>query len=77
MNLHMKSAKHDKMNRTSFVSQQFFKGLQQIGETEMLSRLKFGKKNVPYTMLRCLLPYFLIFNFEKKVCFLIFIQNAN
>ena len=33
----MKSAKHVKMNRTSFVPQHFFKGLQQIGETEMLS----------------------------------------
>ena len=29
INLHMKSAKHVKMNRTSFVSQNFFKGLQQ------------------------------------------------
>ena len=38
----MKSAKHIKMNRTSFVSQQFFKGLQQIGETEMLSRVNLG-----------------------------------
>ena len=27
MNLHMKSAMHVKMNRTSFVSQHFFKGL--------------------------------------------------
>ena len=72
MNSHMKSAKHVKMNRTSFVSQHFYKGLQQIGGTEMLSRV-----NVPFTMLSCLLPYFLIFNFEKKVWFLIFIQNAN
>ena len=85
MNLHMKSAKHVKMIRTSFVSQHFFKGLQQIGKTEMLSRVKFWEENIPYTMLSCLLPYFLIFNFEKKVwflilkkkvCFLIFIQNA-
>ena len=44
MNLHMKSAKHVKMNITSFVSQHFFKGLQQIGETEMLSRVNFGRK---------------------------------
>ena len=44
MNLHMKSAKHVKMNRTSFVSQHFFKGLQQIVETEMLSRVNFGRK---------------------------------
>ena len=44
MNLHRKSAKHVKMNRTSFVSQNFFKGLQQIGETEMLSTVNFGRK---------------------------------
>ena len=46
MNLNRKSAKHVKMNRTSFVSQNFFKGLQQIGETEteMLSRVNFGRK---------------------------------
>ena len=44
MNLHMKSAKHVKINRTSFVSQHFFKGLQQIGETEMLSTVNFGRK---------------------------------
>ena len=61
MNLHRKSAKHVKMNRTSFGSQNFFKGLQQIGETEMLSRV-----NVPYSMLSCLLPYFLNFNFCKN-----------
>ena len=67
MNLHRKSAKHVKMNRASFVSQNFFKGLQQIGETEILSR-----ENVPYTMYKlkpytcksCLLPYFINFNFE-------------
>ena len=58
MNLHMKSAKHVKMNRTSFVSQHFYKGLQQIGETEMLSRVNFGRKK--YLMLSCLLLYFLI-----------------
>ena len=63
MNLHRKSAKHVKMNRTSFVSQNFFKGLQQIGETEMLSRVNLGE-NVPYSMLSYLLPYFLNFNFE-------------
>ena len=34
--IHRKSAKHVKMNRTSFVSQNVFKGLQQKGETEML-----------------------------------------
>ena len=73
MNLHMKSAKHVKINRTSFVFQNFFKGLQQIGETEMVPRVNFWQKNVPYTMLSCLLPYF--FNFEKNA-FLIFIQNA-
>ena len=44
MNLHRKSAKHVKTNRTSFVSQNFFNGLQQIGETEMLSRVNFGRK---------------------------------
>ena len=44
MNLHRKSAKHVKMNRTGFVSQNVFKGLQQIGETEMLSRVNFGRK---------------------------------
>ena len=44
MNLHRKSANHVKMNRTSFVSQNVFKGLQQIGETEILSRVNFGIK---------------------------------
>ena len=44
MNLHMKSAKHVKMNRTGFVFHHFLKGLQQIGETEMLSRVSFGRK---------------------------------
>ena len=46
MNLHRKSAKHVKMNRTGFVSQNFFigLGLQQIGETEMLLRVNFGRK---------------------------------
>ena len=48
------------MNRTSFVSQNFFKGLQQIGETEFDVKSEFLEKNVPYTMLSCLLPYFLI-----------------
>ena len=60
----MKSAKHVIMIRTSFVSH-FFKGLQQIGETEMLSRVIFWEKNVPYTMLSCLLPYFLILKKKK------------
>ena len=45
MNLHRKSAKHVKMNRTSFVSQKIFKGLQQIGKTEMPSRVNFGGKS--------------------------------
>ena len=44
MNLQMKSAKHVKMNRTSFVSQHSIKGLQQIEEMEMLSRVNFGRK---------------------------------
>ena len=71
MNSHMKSAKHVKVNRTSFVSQHFYKGLRQIGETEMLSRVNFGRKK--YLMLSCLLPNFLIltkkslvFNFYTK-----------
>ena len=50
------------MNRTSFVSQHFFKGLQQIGD-----KSEFWEKNVPYTMLSCLLPYFLIL--EKSLVF--------
>ena len=62
MNLHRKKAKHVKMNRTSFVSQSFFEGLQQKGETEMLSRVNLGE-NVPYSRLSCLLPFFLNFNF--------------
>ena len=53
------------MKITSFVSQYFFKGHQQIGETEMLS-LEFWEKNVPYTMLCFLLPYLFIFWFRKK-----------
>ena len=44
MNLHKESAKHVQMNRTSFVSQNFFKGLKQIGGTEMLSRVNFERK---------------------------------
>ena len=63
MNLHGKSAKHVKMNRTSFVSQKFFKGLQQIGETEIMSRVNLGE-NVPYFILSWLLPYFLNLDFE-------------
>ena len=78
MNLHRKSAKHVKMNRTSFVSENFFKGLQQLGETEMLSRVNFGSKctlfHVKFNC--CLLPYFLILILNKKVWFLIFIKNA-
>ena len=77
MNLHMKSAKHVKMNRTSFVSQHFLKGLQQIGETEMLSRVNFGRKMY---LIPCLVVYCHIFSFlilKKKFAFLIIIQNAN
>ena len=71
----MKSAKHVKMNRTSFVSQHFFKDLQQIGETEMLSRVNFGEK---CTLYHVKLSIAIFFNFEKKkVWFLIFLQNAN
>ena len=44
VNLHVKSAKHVKMNRTSFVSQHFFKGLQQIGETENAVKREFLEK---------------------------------
>ena len=44
MILHRKSTKYIKMNRNSFVSQHFFEGPQQIGETEMLSRVNFGRK---------------------------------
>ena len=63
MNLHRKSAKHVKMNRTSFVSQNFFKGLKQIGETEMLSRVNFGRKcNLFHVKLS--IAIFLNFNFE-------------
>ena len=64
MNLQMKSAKHVKMNRTSFVSQHYFKGLQQIGETEMLSKVNFGRKCTLYHVVYC--HIFLVFNFEKK-----------
>ena len=71
MNLHMKSAKHVKINRTSFVSQHFFKGLQQIGKTEMLSRVNFGRKMYlkpcNETVVYC--HIFLIFNVEKKFGF--------
>ena len=44
MNLHRNTAKHVKMNRTSFVSQNFFKGLQKKGETEMMPRVNFVRK---------------------------------
>ena len=60
MNLHMKSAKHVKMNRTSFVSRNFFKGLQQIGETEMLSRVNFGRKCTLYHVKLSIAIFFLI-----------------
>ena len=62
MNFHRKSAKHVKMNRTSFISQNFFKGLQQIRETEMLSIVNFGRK--------CTL-------FHVKLSFAIFFLNIN
>ena len=62
MNLHMKSAKYVKMNRTSFVSQHFFKGLQQTGETEMLSRVNFEKKMY-------LIPCQFFFILKKKFVF--------
>ena len=48
MNINGKSAKHVKMNITGFVSQHFFKGLQQIIETEMLPRVNFGRKCTLY-----------------------------
>ena len=63
----MKSAKHVIMNRTSFVSQHFFKGLQQIGETEMLSRVNFGRKM--YLIYHVKLSIAIFFNFEKKKLF--------
>ena len=56
------------MNRTSFVSQHFFKGLHQIGETEMLSRVNFGRKMY---LIPCYVFYCHIFNYEKKFGFLI------
>ena len=58
----MKSVKHVKMNRTCFVSQHFFKGLQQIGETEMLSRVNFERNHVKLSIA-------IFFNFEKKFGF--------
>ena len=72
----MKSAKHVKMNMTSLVFQHFFKGLQQIGETEMMSRVNFGRNMylIPYLVVFCQMFYFFIL--KKKVFFLIFIQNA-
>ena len=56
----MKSANHVKMNRASFVSQHFFKGLKQIGETEMLSRVNFGRK---ITLYHVKLSIAIFFNF--------------
>ena len=59
MNLHRKSAKHvKKKNRTSFVSQNFFKGLKQIGETEMLSKVNFGRKCTLYHVKLCIAIFF-------------------
>ena len=66
MNLHMKSAKHVKMNRASFVSQNFFKGLQQIGEREMLSRVNLGEKCSLYHIK---MSVAIFFNFEKSLFF--------
>ena len=63
MNLHMKSAKYVKMNRTSFVSHNFFKGLQQIGKTEMLSRVNFGRKCTLFHV-KLSIAIFFNFNFE-------------
>ena len=54
------------MNITSFVSQHFFKGLQQIGETEMLSRVNFGRN---CTLYHVKLSIAIFFNFEKKIGF--------
>ena len=72
MNLHMKSAKHVKMNRTSFVSQHFFKCLQQIGETEMLSRVNLGEKCTC-----CLLSYFLILKKQKFGFYFLYKMQIN
>ena len=66
MNLHMKSAKHVKMNRTSFVPQYFFKGLQQIVEIEMMSRLIFWRKIYLYHA-QLSIAIFFIFNFEMQI----------
>ena len=71
----MKSAKHVKINRTSFVSQNFFKCLLQIGETEMLPRVNFGRKCTLYHVKSSLAIIFNFFNFNKKFGFQ-FIQNA-
>ena len=67
INLHMKSAKHVKMNRTSFASQHFFKGLQQIGETEMLSKVNLREKSTLYHV-KLSIAIFLILK-KKKFCF--------
>ena len=77
MNLHRKSAKHVKMNRLSFVSQNFFKSLQQIGETEMLSRVNFGRKCTLFHVKLSIVIFFKTLTVNKKIgFFLIFIQNA-
>ena len=59
------------MNRTSFVSQQFFKGLQQIGETEMLSRVNFGRNCTLYMyhvkLSIAIIFYFFILNIKSLV----------
>ena len=77
MSLHRKSAKHVKMNRyTCFISQNFFKGLQQIGETEMLSRVNFGRKCTLFHVKLSIAIFFKFYFWIKKCWFFIFIQNA-
>ena len=56
----MKSAKHVKMNRTSLVSPANRRNRNAV-------KSEFWEKNVPYTMLSCLLPYFL--TLKKKFGF--------
>ena len=70
MNLHRKSAKHVKMNRTSFVSRNFFKSPQQIGETEMLSRVNFGRKCTFFHVKSSIAICYKILILNKKVWFL-------
>ena len=72
MNLHRKSAKHVKMNRTSFVSQNFFKGPQQIGETEMLSKVNFGRKCTLFHVKSSIAIFFKISIMNKESLVFIF-----